>query len=99
MISGAYSRLRSISKPLAVAQPRSQRRSYSLEVLLAAAHVLVDRDAEALERRVVAHQPRQVLGRVLARLGREVAEAPVQLDAHVALQLRVGRDRARRARG
>ena len=37
-------------------------------------------------------EPRDVLGQVLARLGREVAEAAVDGDAHAPLQLGVGRD-------
>ena len=42
----------------------------------------------------MAHEPRHVLGGVLARLGREVPEAPVQLDAHAAGEpLGVARDR------
>jgi len=48
------------------------------EVLLAALHVLADGDPEALDQVVVLHEPGQVLRAVLRRLGREVAEAPVE---------------------
>ena len=60
-----------------------------LEVLLAPAHVLVDGHAEPLDHLVASHEPRQVLGRVLAGLGREVPEPPVHLDAHPPAQLGV----------
>src|SRR5216117_3283747 len=62
------------------------------EVVLASPQVLADGNAVALELLVVAHQPRHVLGGVLARLGLEVAEAPVERDAHAALELRVAGD-------
>ena len=63
------------------------------EVLLAALHVLAHGEPEALDQLVVLHEPRQVLGPVLRRLGREVAEPPVHLDPHGAGELGVARDR------
>src|SRR5665811_710824 len=65
-----------------------------LEVLLAAPDVLAHGDAQALYLGLVAHEPGHVLGEVLARLGREVAEALVDLHADVAAEpFGVGRDR------
>ena len=66
------------------------------QVLLAPPDVFAHRDPEALELVVVAHEPRHVLGRVLARLGREEAEATVEGDADASLQLRIAGDRAPR---
>src|SRR5262249_56526519 len=64
-----------------------------LEVLLAAAHVLVDLAPEPLYLLVVVEEPGDVLARVLAGLGREVAEAPEDLHAHPPAQaLRIGLD-------
>ena len=90
-IDAAYSFERSSG----IASPRASALLHPLElleVLLAAADVLADRDAVALELVVVAHEPGHVLGGVLARLGREVAEPPVERDAHAALELGVGGD-------
>ena len=53
-----------------------------------------DRYAQASDLGVVAHEPRHVLGEVLAGLGGEVAEQLVDLHAHVAAEpVGVGRDR------
>ena len=62
------------------------------QVLLGAGQVVADEDPEPLHLRVVPHEPGHVLGRVLARLGREVAEPAEDLDPDPALQLRVGVD-------
>ena len=62
------------------------------KVLLAAADVLPDRDAVPLDLVVVRHEPRHVLGGMLTRLGREVAEPPVELHAHAPLELRIRLD-------
>ena len=63
-----------------------------LEVLLAAADVLADRDAVAVELAIVPHEPGHVLGGVLARLGREVAETLVEGDPDASPELGVGGD-------
>src|SRR5207248_4032981 len=62
------------------------------QVRLAAADVLVDGNAVALDLLVVPHEPRHVLRRVLARFGREEAEPLVERDADAPLQLGVGGD-------
>jgi len=49
------------------------------QVLLGPLQVVADEDAELLDLVVVAHEPRHVLGRVLARFGGEVAEPAVDL--------------------
>ena len=61
--------------------------------LLAARDVLGHPEPVALDRLVVAHQPRQILGRVLARLGRKAAQPPVHLHPHPSQQLGVAVDR------
>ena len=98
MISDAYSWLRSISisapaSRLAAHLARRARRFSSLR-----REVLVDRDPEALDRLVAVHEPRQILGGVLARLGGEVAQPPVELDADAPAQLGIGLDAAVEAR-
>ena len=61
------------------------------QVLLGPGQVVADEDAELLDLVVVAHEPRHVLGGVLAGLGREVAEPAVDLHPDPPLQL--GRSR------
>src|SRR6185312_13822565 len=64
-----------------------------LEVPLAAAHVLVDLAPEPLDLLVVVEEPGNVLARVFAGLGGEVAEAPEDLHAHPPAQpVRIGLD-------
>ena len=65
--------LRSISSGVPASSSRFTR-SYSSRPSSPRPHELADRDAEPLDLGVVAHVPGQVLGAVLARLGREVAE-------------------------
>ncbi len=92
MISDAYSQLRSISSGV----PRRELALDALvllQALLAAADEVGDRDAEALDLGVVPHVPGRVLRGVLARLGREVAEAAVHVDAHAPQQVGVALDR------
>ena len=62
------------------------------EVRLAPPDVLVDRDPVALQLVVVPHEPGDVLGSVLARFGREEAEAPVEGDTDAPLEVRVAGD-------
>ncbi len=63
-----------------------------VEVLAAAPDVLAGRDPQPLDLVVVAQVPGQVLGAVLGRLGREVAEPPVHVDPHAPAQLGVALD-------
>ena len=98
MIAAAYS----FDRASSIGSPRRERVPHTrelVEVLFAAADVLADRDAEALELLVVAHEPWHVLGQVLARLGREEAEAAVQRHPHAPLQLRVARRSRASSRG
>nr|BFF17404.1 hypothetical protein GCM10025730_09250 [Promicromonospora thailandica] len=62
------------------------------EVLVADAHVLQGLQPVPLDLRVRAQEPGQVLRGVLAGLRRVVADAAEDLDAHAALELRVGGD-------
>src|SRR6476646_4630353 len=62
-----------------------------LEVRLAAAHVLVDLAPEPLDLLVVVEEPGDVLARMLAGLGGDVADAPEDLHAYPPAQsLRIG---------
>src|SRR5262245_56750517 len=63
------------------------------QVLFAPLDVLAYGDAEALDELVVAHEPRNVFGSMLGRLGWEVAESLVQLEAHRAREFRIALDR------
>src|SRR5436309_12571594 len=63
------------------------------EILLAPPQVLPDRDTEALDQLVVAHEPRDVLRLVFRRFGRKVAESSVELDAHRPCEVVVALDR------
>ena len=85
----------SFERSSGIASPRasaSLTRANSIRLSSLRRDVLVDRDPVALELVVVAHEPRHVLGRVLARLGLEVAEAAVERNADAALQLGIGGD-------
>jgi hypothetical protein len=68
------------------------QRGVLAQVLLRPGQIVAHEDAEPLDLAVVAHEPRHVLGGVLAGLGREVAEPAEQLDPDPPLQVRRGVD-------